>query len=58
MNTNPLMDHLRRYMRDPGTASRYCWTATQTHTRTFPGTAVAVVIDEPVVLCPRPDVEE
>jgi len=44
--------------RDPGTAGRYCHTYTQTHVRTFPGTAVAVVIEEPVVVCPRPEIEE
>jgi len=44
--------------RDPGTASRYCWTATQTHTRAFPGTAIAVTWTEEVVVCPRPEMEE
>jgi len=39
--------------REPGTASRYCWTATQTHVRTFPGSPVSVYHDEIVVVCPK-----
>lgn len=35
---------------DPGTR---CWSYTQTHVRTFPGSPVSVHHDEIVVVCPR-----